>query len=154
MANPMGSNPIFDQVFTKKNIVSGLGATQTLSIDQTNSVVNLDRAAGIIVTLPVAIPGLIFEFKTPVSVTTNNYKVITNQATEFLVGSIRTVKTDLTTLENIPDGTTHRAVTMNGTTTGGLKGTNLRFICLSSTIWEVTGAIQASGVIVTPLAAA
>lgn len=152
MALSTGKRPLFETVKTKKSIVSGSGATATLSVDQTFSKVLFDRAAGIVFTLPKAVPGLVFDFTASVAVTSNNYKVITGAATEFLVGSIRTVKTDFTTLENIPDGTTHRAVTMNGTTTGGLKGTSLRFTCLSSTLWEVTGVVQASGVIATPLA--
>lgn len=151
MALSSGKRPLFETVNTKKKVVSGLGATYTLSVDDTDSTVLFDRAAGIVVTLPTAVPGLVFEFKTPVSVTTNNYKVITGAATEFLTGSVRTVKTDLTTLESIPNGTTHRAVTMNGTTTGGLIGTTLRFVCLSTTLWEVWGVAQSSGVIATPL---
>ena len=152
MANPSGKYPLFETVNSKFKVISGLGATKTLSIDDTFSVTLLDRAAGIVITLPTAVPGLVFDFKTTVSVTTNNYKVITSLATEFLTGTIQNVKTDLTTLQSIPDGATHRAVTMNGTTTGGLKGTMLRFTCLTTTLWEVVAVNQASGVILTPLA--
>jgi hypothetical protein len=50
------------------------------------------------------------------------------------------------------DGSTHVACTMNGTTTGGLIGTTLRFRAISTTVWFVTGVILGSGTIATPAA--
>ena len=153
MALTSGKRPLFETLYTKVPVISGLGATRTLSIDESSATILLDRAAGIVVTLPLAVPGLVYTFKTTVSVTSNNYKVITGAATEFFVGSIQNVKTDLTTLQSIPNGTSHIAVTMNGTTTGGLIGTSYTFTCLSATRWEVDGVNMGSGVIATPLAA-
>lgn len=152
MANPSGKFPLFETVRAKKKIISGMGATQTLSADDSGSTVVFDRAAGTIVTLPVAVPGLVYDFEVTTSVTSNNYKVITGAATEFLIGSLVNLKTDLTTLFSIGNGSTHVAVTMNGTTTGGLLGTKLRFTCLSATRWQVEGTNLASGVIATPFA--
>lgn len=152
MANPSGKFPLFETVRAKKKIISGMGATQTLSADDSGSTVVFDRAAGTIVTLPVAVPGLVYDFEVTTSVTSNNYKVITGAATEFLIGSLVNLKTDFTTLFSIGNGSTHVAVTMNGTTTGGLLGTKLRFTCLSATRWQVEGTNLASGVIATPFA--
>ncbi len=151
MALSTGKRPLFETVNTKTKVISGLGATATLSIDQTGSTVLLDRAAGIIVTLPLAVPGLIYDFKANVSVTTNNYKVITGAATEFLVGGVSQNAAALAVFSG--NGSTHIAVTMNGTTTGGLAGTALRFTCLSTTRWMVEGINIASGTGVTPFAA-
>lgn len=150
MALSAGKRPLFETVNTKAPIVSGSGATVTLSADQSNSTILLDRAAGIIFTLPLAVPGLVYTFHASVSVTSNNYKVITGAATEFLLGGVVENAAALAVFSG--DGSTHRAVTMNGTTTGGLKGTALRFTCLSTTLWMVEGVNLGSGVGVTPFA--
>lgn len=133
-------------------VISGSGATVTLTAAQSRSLVMLDRAAGIIFTLPAPVVGLTFSFFVNTSVTTNNYKVITDAGTTFLIGSLVNIKTDLTTLFSIGNGSTHLSVTMNGTTTGGLVGTYLRFTCVSATQWLVEGANLASGTIATPFA--
>lgn len=150
MALSQGRTPLFDTVKGKRPIISGLGATKTLSVDDTGSTVLLDRAAGIVITLPLGVPGLVYDFKTTVSVTTNNYKVITGAATEFLAGSYVSQAAALASFAG--NGTTHIAFTMNGTTTGGLVGTVLRFTCLTSTRWSVEGITQGSGTGVTAYA--
>jgi hypothetical protein len=134
-------------------IISGSGATVTLTAAQSGSLILMDRAAGIVFTLPAPAVGLQFSFYVPVSVTSNNYKVITDAGTTLLVGSLVNVKTDLTTLFSIGNGSTHISVLMNGTTTGGLIGTYLRFTCVSSTLWSVDGSNLASGTIATPFSA-
>lgn len=150
MALSQGRTPLFDTLRHKKQALSGYGATATLSIDDTGSTVLMDRAAGIIFTLPKAVPGAHFDFKVTTSVTTNNFKVITGAATEFLVGSYVSNAAALASFAG--NGTTHIAVTMNGTTTGGLIGTLLRFTCLSATRWSVEGILQGSGTGVTAFA--
>lgn len=150
MALSQGKRPLFETVNTKVPLIAGLGATRTLSVDESGATVVLDRAAGIVLTLPLAVPGLIYDFEVTTSVTTNNYKVITGAATEFLVGSYVSQAAALATFAG--NGTTHIAFTMNGTTTGGLVGTRIRFKCLSLTRWSVEGINQASGTGVTAYA--
>lgn len=154
MANADGKNPTFDTLRAKKKIISGLGATKTLDVLDTGSTVLLDRAAGIVVTLPTAQPGVTFDFVATTSVTSNNYKVITGAATELLIGEVISDDTDSSDAVAIfpANGSTHIAVTMNGTTTGGLIGTHLRFTCLSATKWLVEGVNKGSGTVATPMA--
>lgn len=151
MALSKGTRPLFDTVNTKLPVISGLGATRTLSVDESNSVINLDRAAGIVLTLPLAVPGLTYTFHATVSVTSNSYKVITGAATEFLVGGVAQNAAALAVFSG--NGTSHISVLMNGTTTGGLLGTALRFTCLSTTKWMVEGVNLGSGTGVTPFSA-
>lgn len=151
MALASGKRPLFETIRGKAPIVSGLGATRLISVDETGTKFLLDRAAGIVFTLPLAVPGLVYEFRTTVSVTTNNYKIITGAATEFLVGSYVAQNTAVATFAG--NGTTHISITMNGTTTGGLVGSVLRFTCLSLTRWGVDGITQGSGTGVTAYAA-
>jgi len=155
MALSQGKNPTFDTMKTKKAIISGLGATKTLSIDDTNSTILLDRAAGIVVTLPLAVPGLVYEFIATVSVTSNAYKIITGAATEFLLGDLVSVDTDSSNAvaSFTGNGTSHVAVNMTAAGSnalGGLKGTHLKFTCLTSTLWLVEGTNQGGGTVATP----
>jgi len=154
MANPSGLNPRFDTVRKKENIISGLGATRTLTTDESGSTVVLDRAAGIVITLPLAVPGLVYDFAVTTSVTSNAYKVITGAGTELLIGALASVDTDTSDAMAgfSGNGSTHVAVSMNGTTTGGLAGTKFRFTCLSNTRWVVEGTNRGSGTVATPFA--
>lgn len=145
------ASPVFSGGLNRP-VISGQGATVTLTQAQSGSLCLFDRAAGIVYTLPAPVAGTTFIFKASVSVTTNAYKVITNTGTVLLSGSLVNIKTDLTTLFSIGDNSANVAVSMNGTTTGGLVGTYLSFTCLSATQWLVEGANLASGSIATPFA--
>lgn len=152
MANPDGLSPYFESVRQGKNVISGSGATRTLSVDDSGSTVLFDRAAGIVFTLPTAKVGTYFDFIVTTTITSNAAKVITGAATELLIGTVSSnVTTTTTTYQG--NGSTHIAVSMNGTTTGGILGTKLRFTCLSATRWLVEGTNQSSGVVATPFSA-
>lgn len=136
-------------------IVSGSGATVTLTKDQSGSAVLFDRAAGIVFTLPANTPGMVFDFFVTVTITSGAAKVITAAGTELLVGVINNTDTDssdaianwksLVAAGNI-------AVSMNGTTTGGIKGDWIRFTCLNSTTWNVVGFTTGTSTVATPFA--
>lgn len=133
-------------------LVSGQGATSTLTSAQSGSLVLFDRAAGIIFTLPTPVIGAQFDLLVPVSVTSNSYKIITSAANVFLTGSITNIKTDLTQLQSIGDGTTMVSIVLNGSTTGGLVGSYFRLVCVSANLWLVEGNNIASGIIASPFA--
>lgn len=150
MALSSGKNPLFDTMKTKVVVSPTGAATRTLSVDESNSTVLLDRAAGIVVTLPLAVPGLVYDFVVTTSVTTNSYKIITGAATEFLIGGYTNVDTDTSNAVAVftGNGSTHIAVTMaaaSTNSTGGLVGSKLRFTCLSTTRWMVEGFVQGAG---------
>lgn len=134
------------------NVISGQGATRTLAANESGSVCYFDRAAGIVYTLPTApAVGTYFDFIVSTTITSNSAKIITGAATELLIGTISSnVTTTTTTYQG--NGSTHIAVTMNGTTTGAIQGTKLRFTCLSATRWLVEGTNQCSGTVATPFA--
>lgn len=132
------------------NVVSGQGATVTLTASQSGSNVLFDRAAGITYTLPAPVVGLTFTFIVTVSVTSNNDKIITDTGTTLMTGSVAEATTGGAANLYVGNGSSHIAVLMNGTTTGGLQGTKLECTCVSSTLWEVSGWNNASGTIATP----
>ncbi len=133
------------------NVISGQGSTRTLLASESGSLVLFDRAAGIIYTLPTPVLGMEFEFQTTVTITSNNAKVITAAATQFLLGTVNIViNTSATTLAALGNGTTHVAITSNGTTTGGVQGDHYKLIAISSTQWAITGIVSGSGSLATP----
>jgi hypothetical protein len=150
----LGDEPTLDLV--KDNIISGLGATTTLTNQQSNSVIMLDRAAGIVVTLPAATPGIRYRFVVSVAVTSNVYKIVTSAGTVLMTGALVSGPVNTTPAAGTGpfiyqgNGSTHVAVSMNGTTTGGLIGTVIDCFCVTSTSWQAYGTVVSSGTLATP----
>lgn len=150
-----GTDIVVDKIRARKNIISGSGATASLSEADSGSLVLMDRAAGIVFTLPAACKiGTKYEFIASTSVTSNAYKVITGAGTELLIGTLASVDTDSSDAMAgfSGNGSTHVAVSANGTTTGGLIGSKWIFEKISSTQWQVSGTNRGSGVVATPFA--
>ena len=149
-----GFSPFIEEARVTRKTINSQGATRTLSVDESGSTVVFDRAAGIVYTLPLAKPGVYFDFVITTTITSNSAKVITGAGTELLIGGYMNVDTDTSNAVAAftGNGSTHVAVSMNGTTTGGILGTKLRFTCLSSTRWFVEGIVQGSGVVATAFA--
>lgn len=140
---------------TKNTVISGSGATVTLTAAQSGSRVLMDRAAGIVFTLPAPVAGLNFTFFVSTTVTTNSYKVITDAGTTLLAGSILGSVDNTANKSWVGNGTTHLAVTQAAASTnatGGIIGSELQFICVSTTLWIVTGMTVAGGTPSTPFA--
>jgi hypothetical protein len=137
-----------------REVIQSVGATRTLLPEESGSLCLLDRAAGVVYTLPTPVEGMQFEFAATVSVTSNAYKIITAAATEFLVGGV-----EASTLTAggqdffVADGTTIRALSAAGSTTGGLIGENYTVTAISSTQWQIKGVTCGSGTLATPFAA-
>lgn len=134
------------------------GVATTLLASQSGAVCYWDAAAGFTYTLPAPVVGLNFKFRVSVTATSSNHKLITDAATTFLKGSVLQAVEDTTPGANpgpkdfLFNGSTHVACTMNGTTTGGLYGTEIEVSCISATQWFIRGYVKASGVIATPAA--
>lgn len=143
-----------DVLEARKGIISGQGATRSLNVNESGATCLFDRAAGIVYTLPVAVPGTYFDFMVTTTVTSNAAKIITGAGTELLIGYLISVDTDTTdgTRGFGANGSTHVAISMDGTTTGAIKGTKIRVTCLSSTNWLVEGTLLGSGTVATPFA--
>jgi hypothetical protein len=138
-------------------VISSIGATLTLSADQSGSLVLLDRAGGRTITLPTTPRvGTFFDFACSVTNTTPSYKVITGSASELMVGSIINCDTDTSdgvAIWKALVGSSYISVILNGTTTGGIKGDSFRCTCLNSTTWLVTGVTNGTSTVATPFSA-
>jgi len=129
---------------------------QTLTTAMSGTLCLFNTAAGYTYTLPAITAndvGTWFEFFSSVTCTSVAHKVITDAASTFLLGEIQSYTTATIAGAGFAfDGTTHRAITMAGTTTGGLIGSKVRVTAISSTQWVIEGAIVGSGTIITPAA--
>lgn len=122
----------------------------TLTAGQSGGLVVFDKLDGAVITLPAPEPGLFFDFVVDTASTSVGDKVITNDAAVFIKGTVlQMTAAGAANVLDTANGSTHRAVTMNGTTTGGVVGSRFRLTCRSATIWEVEGLIIASGLVAT-----
>lgn len=138
----------------RRHIIADAAAV-TLTAGDSGALCVFDKADGATFTLPTAAAGLWFDFIVHTAGTSSNNKVITASASEFLKGILKSIDTDTgnaLAIDQVGDGTTHRAITMNRTTTGGLAGTQFRLTAISSTVWMVEGFNHGNGTVATPFA--
>lgn len=139
-----------------QQIISEAVATRTLVAKEAGSLCLFDIASGVVYTLPTpaaTTAGMWFEFATTTTITSNAAKVITDAATTFILGAITLVNNAATTAENFAaNGTTIRAISSNGTTTGGIIGDRFRLTALSATVWLISGVLSNTGTAATPFA--
>lgn len=137
-----------------RQVIQSVGATRTLLPEESGALCLLDRAAGVVYTLPTPVEGMTFEFIATVSVTSNAYKVITAAATQFLVGKV--IMGDVTVAQSgdvfTADGTTIVALSADGATKGGLIGETYKVVAISSTQWAIDGVSHGAGTLATPFA--
>lgn len=129
-------------------------ASATLNEDtHLNTVVNLSAAAGLTVTLPASTGrGARYRLFVATTVTSNNYVVQVANGTDVIQGVVH-LTTDIAGT-SMPTATTSDTITMNGTTTGGLRGTYLEFEDSASGFWRLSGQIICTGTEATPFSAA
>lgn len=133
------------------NVTASGGATRVLTAQDSGGTFLFDSAAGVVYTLPAPVAGIFFDFVVSVAITSNSAKIITSAATVFVQGGIESLTVgSAVTFASVGNGTTHIAVAQNGTTTGGLRGTLLRAMCLSATLWDISGTVVGSGTLATP----
>jgi hypothetical protein len=139
----LGFSTDYGQVATglHREIISGVGATRTLKNSESGAICLYDRAAGNVYTLPSApLLGCQFEFATTVTVTSNAAKVIT-AGSKFILGTLFGYTTDATEIDGFSaDGSTHVAISSNGSTTGGVIGDRYTLV-YDGTEWLVEGCI-------------
>lgn len=136
-----------------RQVIKEAVAARTLLQKESGSLCIFDRAAGVVFTLPPPVVGMTFEFEVQTSVTSNAHKIITDAATTFIVGAV--FMCTIATASGAgfsADGTTIRALSAAGTTTGGLIGERYTVTCISATQWAIHGVCIGSGTIVTPFA--
>lgn len=130
------------QTGSHRQIIQSVGATRTLLPGESGALCLFDRAAGVVYTLPTPKEGMQFEFATTVTVTSNAAKVITaTVASQFILGTLFGYTTDATEIDGFSaDGSTHVAISSNGSTTGGVIGDRYT-LTYTGSVWLVEGNI-------------
>jgi len=152
----MGGNTLIVQGIRVNPVKHTTGATRTLTKFESGTTVYLAKADGVVITLPASEIGLTYDFVVSTSVTSNAYKLSTAvQGTEFFDGTYTAIDSDGVGVVGViftGDGTTHDNYGMNGTTTGGLVGTELSVTCTAANKWTVSGYNRGSGAMATSFA--
>ncbi len=146
-----------DEVLTKRRQI--LNAAATLTAAQSGALCLWNLAAGFTYTLPTLTAndvGTYYDFQVTVSATTVAHKIIAG-AGQYLVGVLHEGILDTTPAANpgpklYAAGASDIAVSMAGTTTGGLIGTRIRVEACPGLTWAISGIVVASGAIATPFA--
>lgn len=148
------NGPSLAQHSAQARVIIGDGvATRTLLAKESGALCLFDTSTGVTYTLPSPAIGMTFEFIATVAYASGVYKFITNLSTEFLVGSVSSLNNAAATAEAfLANGTTHRSVSMAGTTTGGFTGDRFKVTAISATQWVLEGVFSNSGTAATPIA--
>lgn len=129
------------------NVVT-LTAARTMTAAESGTIINLNNATGFTVTLPTPSAGLYYDVMMQTTQTGGTMKLTSGSASIFMQGGISVVGG--TVFNGACNGTTHTDIAMNGTTTGGIRGTWYRFTGLTTTLWNVSGLVVGSGTSATP----
>lgn len=129
-------------------------ASATLDRDvHAGTTTNLSAAAGLTVTLPASAgTGDEYELFVATTVSSNSYIVQVANATDIIQGTLA-VTTDAAGVV-VPTASTSDTITMNGSTTGGVKGSRIVLKDVSSGVWAVSGGLVSTGTEATPFSAA
>ena len=139
-------------------VIQSIGTTtRQLKPEESGSTILLDAADQITVTLPTPVAGMYFDFVSTVSVTaSDSHKVITKTiASEFMIGGVMSANLTVAASGDffVANGSSHVAIEMEGSTTGGLVGGWFRLTAISTTQWAIVGTIVGSGTNADPFGA-
>ena len=139
------------------NIVNVTAATVTLTAAQSGSIVTLNRAGGITVTLPAAVAGLKYTFHVGTTFT-GTMQIDAASSADTLQGRVN-MGTGLT-LNDVDDNVDNHGYAgpaaadhqyvADADTKGRHLGTRLKYECITDAIWLVSGNAISDGGIVTP----
>jgi hypothetical protein len=130
-------------------------ASTTLDRDMhaNGPLIKFGDADGATLTLPAAVGnGDRYRFLVAVTVTSNSDKIQVANATDVMTGMIFSAVT--TTAAPWQTTSTSDTITLNGTTTGGIKGDYIEIEDAASGLWRVLGHTLSTGTQATPFSAA
>ncbi|WP_322883140.1 hypothetical protein U8C37_06905 [Sinorhizobium medicae] len=135
--------------------ISLAAATLTLAMaTHAGATVVVDRAAGSTVTLPAATgSGAKFKLVVKTTITSNSLIVKVANATDVLSGTALFGQDAADTAVLFETAATDDTITLNGSTTGGIKGDIIELEDLASGLWGVTVRGSATGTEATPFSA-
>jgi len=137
------------------SLVSATAATLTASAaSHAGRTILLSRAAGITITLPAATgTGNTYTFLAETTVT-GDYIIQVADATDIMTGHALLLQDSADTVVGFETAADTDTVTMNGDTTGGLKGASVILQDVATNLWWVRVVSAATGTEATPFSAA
>lgn len=129
-------------------------ASTTLSRDvHAGTTVVVNAAAGATITLPASTgKGDEYTVFVGTTITSNSLIIQVANSTDIMQGVLG-VATDIAGV-TCPTTSTSDTITMNGSTTGGVKGSYVVLQDVASGVWEVSGGLVSTGTETTPFSAA
>ncbi len=136
-------------------IVTASSATLTVTEAlHEGRIINLDRAAGVTVTLPAATgSGARYTFLTKTTVTSNN-NIIQVVGDDTMKGTAWMAADGGDTVVAFETAADSDTITMNGSTKGGIVGSRIELIDYAADTWNVQAFLQGTGTEATPFSAA
>lgn len=130
-------------------------ATYTATPRLPDTVVVVERAAGSTITLPAANgSGFRYTFVVGTTITSNSLILQAASADDVMAGVIVGAADTDSSVNAWEAAATSDTITLNGTTTGGIKGDTITLIDIAEGQWAVSGIIQQTGIEATPFSAA
>jgi hypothetical protein len=130
-------------------------ASRVLTRNDSGGVITVNRAAGSTLTLPASSgSGMRFQIFLGTTVTSNSAIVQVANSTDIMSGLALQAQDAGSTVNAWETGATDDTITLNGTTSGGIKGDFIELVDVSSGIWWVRYTGSATGTEVTPFSSA
>ena len=144
--------------FMGSGLVEVTASDALTSAEHGNRMVTMNALAGLTLTLPAATgTGDVYKVSVSVTVTSNDYIIqVANATDEFLGGVIQTDVDTTDTLASYPalDADGFDTITLNGSTTGGILGDSFTITDIATGKFLLSGLINSTGTVATPLSAA
>ena len=148
-----------------KDVESLTAATKTVTSADSGTVYLINRAAGVVVTLPTAAAGLYYKFIIGTTITSNAFAINGATANDIYAASSNILLWDkdapatVSAKQLYADGSDDDVMSMNGGTTGGFIGTELHLYGIATggqgsatAVWHLSGVSYADGTLATPFA--
>jgi len=133
------------------NVSSITDATKSVESTDSGTVYTLNRAAGIVVTLPTAVAGLNYTFI--VGTTFTGAGQITADNASDLLSGFATIFDPATATDNntfIPDASDDVTIDLGTAAQGWLVGGIIRLVATSAAIWHCEAYLHGDGTLATP----
>lgn len=135
-------------------VVALSAATSITRDSHSERVIYVSGTTGRAFTLPAATgTGSKFRFVIGTTVTSGSHTIKVANATDVMIGNAVVLQDGGDTMVGFECGATDDTITLNGTTTGGLKGDYVEVIDVASGIFFVNVRISATGTEATPFSA-
>lgn len=130
-------------------------ASYTLTAEgNSGTTINLNRAAGITCTLPASDgAGSLFEFFVGTTVTSNSVIIKVANSVDVMSGAAIVAQDAGDTVAAFETTSTSDTITLNGSTTGGIRGDRILLKDVALGVWSVSIVMSGTGTEATPFSA-